>query len=153
MVVFFADSSTAQDNRIYRLEPKVLTSVPGGKIAVVAGKATSKPYRFFLDNLNMLIPVSVVLIPETPGERVDIAIGKDGRQAPDRADDTRKGPVNFRFRTQGEFQIAVTAVDKPTDYRLVIWVGEEVKPDFAPIVVKRSEFREPSRNPTDSPVP
>ena len=49
--------------------------------------------------------------------------------------------VLFKFRTHGEFQISVTA-DKPdTPYKMVVWVGPDIKPKSKPLFVPKSEFK------------
>jgi hypothetical protein len=48
--------------------------------------------------------------------------------------------VSFKIRTEGEFQISVDAAQDKTPYRLLVWVGDEVKPELVPVVVKASEY-------------
>lgn len=125
----------------YRLELKKLEQIEHGKATVVKGDAGTQPHRFVVDGVNMNMPIVVLARPLRPTDSVDVRLTKYGwdqvlRQA------TAKGePVALKFRTEGEFQISVTAA-KPTPYRLFVWVGDEAKPDMRPVFVKASEYKE-----------
>lgn len=125
----------------YKLQLRKVDGIPTGKAALVMGKVGDKAHRFYLDNLNMLVPVVVTLRPGTPGADANLRITKYGWNDPVREGRTKgTEQVSFRFRTQGEFQIAVTGAKPDTPYKLLVWAGDEVKPDFKPVVVTRSEY-------------
>lgn len=125
-----------------RLEPKPMEGLRSGKAVVVKGKAGPEGHRFVVEGVTALMPVTVLLRPVRPGEDVRVRISKYGWNQPLREERTDDGIATVKFRTEGEFQATVLA-DTPTEYRLLVWVGDEAKPPMRPIVVKASEFEGP----------
>lgn len=127
---------------IYRLDLLKRPDIPTGEAAFVAGNAGSVPHRFFVENLYMLKPVSVTVRAVNPGDDVKVKITKwkfadvlrEGSTAGDKQ-------VLIKFRTHGEFQVSITS-DKPnTPYKMVVWVGPDLKPKSKPVFVPKSEFK------------
>jgi len=127
---------------VYKLDLRTVPDIPTGQAALVAGEASSMPDRFFVENLYMLKPVSVTVRAVNPTDRVDVKLTKwkwddvlrEGTATSDEQ-------VQFKFRTQGEFQISVTS-DKPkTPYKMVVWVGPDITPQSKPLFVPKSEFK------------
>jgi hypothetical protein len=50
--------------------------------------------------------------------------------------------VNFKFRTQGQFQISITSPKPNTPYKMVVWVGNDLKPKLKPIFVPAAGFKD-----------
>ena len=125
---------------IIRLQPKPMEGLDRGKAVVVKGKAGPEAHRFLVDGLSFMNPVGVALRPVTKGERVELAVTKYAWDRPLRQGGTDADILRYGFRTEGEFQISVSAAEPGTEYRLMVWVGDETQPDFAPVVVKASEF-------------
>lgn len=136
----------------YRLELKKMKGVERGKTAVVKGEAGDKPHRFLVDGLNMNMPVTVLVRPVRAADAVDIKLTKYGWNQPLREGTAKGEPLALQFRTEGEFQIAVTAAKARTPYRLLVWAGDEVKPELRPVVVKASEFGATKSGSGGSPV-
>lgn len=131
---------------VYRLELRSVPDIPEGQAALVAGEAGPTPDRFFLDNLYMLRPVSVTVRAAERGGVVDTKITKSKwddvlREGTTGAD----SQVNFKFRTQGEFQISITSPTPGTPYKMVVWVGPDIIPEMKPVFVPESEFEDQSR--------
>ena len=135
-----APAPAATGPQIIRLQPKPMEGLDRGKAVVVKGKAGPDAHRFLVDGLSFMNPVGVALRPVEKGNRVELAITKYAWNSPLRQGDTDGDILRYGFRTEGEFQISVTAPEPGTEYRLMVWVGDETKPDFAPVVVKASEF-------------
>jgi hypothetical protein len=133
---------------VYKLDLRKVPDIPQGNAALVAGNAGSVPDRFFLDNLYMLQPVSVTVRAVNPGDEVNVKLTKDEwnkvlREGTTGADNQ----VNFRFRTQGEFQISVTSPKPETPYKMVVWVGPDIVPKPAkPVFAPTSQFEGGSKN-------
>lgn len=128
-------------NTTYKLNPRKVDGIPTGKAELVMGRAGETAHRFYLENLNMLVPVVVTLRPGSKDADASVAVTKYAWDQPLREGSTKGGKqVSFRFRTQGEFQISVTGAKPGTPYKLLVWVGDEVKPDFKPVVVSKSEY-------------
>lgn len=126
--------------KVIRLEPKKMAGVDQGKAVVVKGKAGATAHRFVVDKLTYQMPVAVVLRPVNQGDEVGLKVTKYAWNQPLRAGSTDGDLLRYAFRTEGEFQVAVDAKKAQTPYRLMIWVGDETKPEFAPVVIKASEF-------------
>ncbi len=125
---------------ITRLDPQPMAGIKTGRAVVVKGETGPDGHRFMLDGLTSLMPVTVLLRPVTRGEDVAMSLSKYAWNQPLRDGETDGDVLKFRIRTEAEFQITVTAPEPGTAYRLLVWVGDEVKPKMAPIVVKASEF-------------
>lgn len=135
----------AQDNKIpvYKLDLRKVPDIPEGDAALVKGEAGGIPDRFFLDNLYMLKPVSVTVRAVNPGDVVNVKLTKDKWDAVLREGTTGAEPqVNFKFRTQGEFQISITSPKPNTPYKMVVWVGKDIVPNTQPVFVPKSEFKD-----------
>ncbi len=125
----------------YRLEPKAVPDLPAGRASMVRGTASATPQRFYVEHMHMMVPVVVTLRPLDRSARLDLAVGKYPWEPPLRQGTVRDGEaVSFSFRTQGEFQVAVSSPQEGTPYKLLVWVGEEVKPQLAPVVVPASQY-------------
>jgi hypothetical protein len=134
----------AQDSKIpvYKLDLRKVPDIPDGDAALVKGDAGSIPDRFFLDNLYMLKPVSVTVRAVNPGGVVNVKITKDKWDQVLREGTTgAESQVNFKFRTQGEFQISITSPTPNTPYKMVVWVGKDIVPKAKPVFVPKSEFK------------
>jgi hypothetical protein len=130
---------------IYRLDLLKRPDIPTGEAAFVAGKAGSVPHRFFLENLYMLKPISVTVRAVNPGDVVTAKITKWKFDDVLREGDTADGKqVLFKFRTHGEFQISITAEKPDTPYKMVVWVGPDIKPKSKRLFVPKSEFKDTS---------
>lgn len=132
----------AQGPPTYRLEPKAMKEFSHGKAVLVKRTAGPMDERFILQKISSTMPVIVALKPTRAGEEVALRLTKYAWNQPLREGSTRDKPLLFKFRTEGEFQIAVSASREKTPYQLLVWVGDEIKPEFAPVVVKASEFEQ-----------
>ncbi len=146
VVAMFAAPALAQtpDNKIpvYKLDPTERPDIPEGKAALVSGNAGSVPDRFFVENLYMLKPVSVTVRAVNPGDVVNVKLTKEKWDNVLREGSTgSQNQVNFKFRTQGEFQISVTSPVPNTPYKMVVWVGPDIVPKAKPVFVPESQFK------------
>lgn len=123
-----------------RLEPKRQPGIDRGKAVVVKGEAGKVPQRFLLDGITYMMPVAVALRPVEAGQEVSMNVTKYAWNQPLRQGSSDGDVLRYLFRTEGEFQVSVTSEREGTPYRLLVWVGDETKPDLAPVVVRASEF-------------
>jgi hypothetical protein len=138
-------SAQTPDNKIpvYKLDLRKVPDIPRGDAALVKGEAGSTPDRFFLENLYMLKPVSVTVRAVNPGGVINVKLTKDKWDQVLREGTTgEESQVNFKFRTQGEFQISVTSPTPNTPYKMVVWVGPDVLPKAKPVFVPKSQFKD-----------
>jgi|KBSSwiStaDraftv2_1062776.scaffolds.fasta_scaffold267052_2 hypothetical protein len=137
-------SAQTPDNKIpvYKLDLRKVPDIPDGDAALVKGDAGSIPDRFFVENLYMLKPVSVTVRAVNPGGVVNVKITKEKWTTVLREGTTGSdAQVNFKFRTQGEFQISITSPNAGTPYKMVVWVGKDIVPKAKPVFVPKSQFQ------------
>lgn len=127
--------------KVIRLEPKKMEGLDEGKAVVVKGGAGPQAHRFGVDKITYQMPVVVALRPVNKGDQVALKLTKYAWNQPLREGETNGDVLRYAFRTEGEFQISVSATKPDTPYRLLVWVGDEVKPTLRPVVVKASEFQ------------
>jgi hypothetical protein len=143
----FAAAAVAQSPNeqipVYRLDLRKVEDIPTGDAALVAGEAGSRPDRFYLDGLYMLKPVSVTVRAVNPGDVVNVKLTKEKWESVLREGATgADNQVNFRFRTQGQFQISITSPKPNTPYKMVVWVGPDIKLPSKPIFVPQAGFED-----------
>lgn len=135
--------ATAQDDakpKPIRLEPKEMAGVDRGRAVVVKGEIGRDPQRFLLEGISYMHPVAVALRPVNKGDQLSMSITKYAWDRPLRQGETDGEILRYVFRTEGEFQVTVSGGADATPYRLLVWVGDEVRPEMAPVVVKASEY-------------
>jgi hypothetical protein len=127
---------------VYKLDLRKVPDIPEGVAALVAGNAGSAPDRFYVDNLYMLKPVSVTVRAADPGGVVNVKLTKEKWDNVLREGTTgAESQVNFKFRTQGEFQISITSPQPNTPYKMVVWVGPDIVPKTKAVFVPESQFK------------
>lgn len=127
--------------KTYKLELKQMKGIEHGKAAVVKGEVGKQPHRFYVEGLNAYMPVAVLARPVRANDKVTVRLTKHSWDHPLREGTADGEPVALKLRTEGEFQIQVTAPKENTPYRLLVWAGDEVKPELRPVIVKASEFQ------------
>jgi hypothetical protein len=143
-LISIAAPAQTPDNKIpvYKLDLRKVPDIPQGDAALVKGEAGSIPDRFFVENLYMLKPVSVSVRAVNPGGVVNVKLTKDKWTTVLREGTTGSdAQVNFKFRTQGEFQISITSPNPNTPYKMVVWVGKDIVPIAKPVFVPKSQFK------------
>jgi hypothetical protein len=125
-----APGARAEDAPAFKLELKPADGLPNGKVATLQGTANPAGDKFFVEAIGVLQPVVVTLVAKQKGDVIKLVLAKQrwdedlrhGETGPD-------GMLTMKLRTQGELRMIVSGEgDKP--YNLIVWVGDEVKPDF-----------------------
>lgn len=131
-----APSAGAEEERpAFKLELKPAPKLPSGKVVTIQGTGTPEGDRFFVEAVGVLQPVVVTLIAQKKGDALKLVLAKQRWDESLRtADVGPEGQVTLKLRTQGELRIIVTAQGEPKPYWLVVWVGDEVKPELAPVL-------------------
>ena len=143
-LVVGASTARAEDAPAYKLNLKPAEGLPNGRVATLEGTANPAGDKFFVEAVGVLQPVVVTLVAKNKGDAIKLVLGKQrwdedlrhGTTGPD-------GMVTFKLRTQGEVRMTVSGEgDKP--YNLIVWVGDEVKPDFAaaPVITPMKDHKE-----------
>ena len=150
-----AQPARAEDIPAYKLQMQTDPKLPGGKIRIIEGEAGPGPDRFFLEGLGVLSPVAVTIIAKHKGDEIQVAFGQD------RWDETiqkastsaAKNEVTTKLRTQGDLKISVTASAEGKPYWLIVWVGDEVKAELAPVTVPMTKYKKEHPDAGKAPAP
>jgi LPXTG-motif cell wall-anchored protein len=129
----------------YKLELEKYPEFERGKAVLVEGKASKEPEWFFVENLSVMQPVSVTVLTKDSSHDVKVQLGKRRWDSDFSREDSTKGKRAklIKLRTQGELRIVVSSKDgEPRPYQLIVWAGDEVKPQNVPkIVVAKKDFK------------
>lgn len=130
---------------IYDIELQPDARIHGGKSAFLQGTATPYGHQFQVQGTELDQPIAVGLYTRDPSHPLKLRVVKDSFKEPVREEQTgADGRLDLHFRTYDGFKLWVAA-EQPTDYQLVVWVGDEI-PAAAPpppAVVPASEYVEP----------
>lgn len=140
-VVLPALANAADEGPAFKLELKPAKDLPNGKVATIQGTGHPEGDKFFVEAVGVLQPVVVTLIAQHKGDVVKIRLGKQRWDESLRTAETgAEGQVTMKLRTQGELRMTVTA-DGEKPYWLVVWAGDEVKPDFTPAISPMKSYK------------
>jgi hypothetical protein len=140
LLLCLAWNGAAAQDQVYRLEPRKVSDIAEGKAVLIDGKAGPKAHRFLLDGLTVYTPVLVTLRPVRRGDDIRLKLGKTSWEDIQREGSTQDGQASFKLRTEGEFLISVDAAKADLPYKLLVWVGDEVKVAPPPAVVPKSQL-------------
>lgn len=104
-----------------------------GRSAVYRGVADEQGVAFVIPALTINTAAALVLQAGETGAPMRLQLKNDFSEDWDRSLDTgREGALLTRFRTEGPAVALVSSVaGGPQPYRLVVWVGSEIKPHTA----------------------
>lgn len=89
-----------------------------------------------MEHLSIIQPVVVAVITRSPDDDVRLQLSKYRFDTADKSASTKgSGKAAITLRTQGEVKIVVTGQDA-AKYQLMVWAGDELKPDPPSIVLK-----------------
>ena len=136
-------------------KPLALKKVDGltnGRHAYVDSKTARDWQRFYASNLLVTQPVIITLKSDDPANDIQLKVTKTQWSKAEREVSTgTKGRVQVRFRTQGEFGLAVSGADAGKPYRMTVWIGDEVKRPMASVVVPKSRWKGTAAIPAEPP--
>lgn len=105
--------------------PKLFKS---GKAGFYKGQADEEGIKFFIPGTNIMTPVMIGLESSDPAAKLTLQVKNDYSTDWDRTVVTDStGAVTTRFRTEGPAVAWVRSDGGRKPYRLVVWVGPEVK--------------------------
>lgn len=133
-------AQTREKRKAYNLELKAIPELKNGKIVAVEGTADPTGDRFMLKNLFILQPVAVTVLAKNKNDDIRIQLAKDRWDERVQEGSTKGvGSRTFKFRTQGDLRITVRSPQGRSPYHLVVWAGNEVKPEM------KSAFKTPAK--------
>ncbi len=137
-----ATPATSKSPPARALALKKLDGLTNGKLAYVVTRTTRDEQRFYSSNLLVTQPVIVTLKADDPADDIRLRVTKTQWSKAERAVSTGSaGRVQVKFRTQGEFGLAVSGDGAGKPYRMTVWVGDEVKRPLSAVVVPRSTWK------------
>lgn len=129
-------SAQSSSPKSYRLQLTAHKQISPGKAALVQGTASSAGDRFFVEHLSIIQPVMVTLITQDPNDDVKLQLSKYRFDVGDKTASTKgSGRASIKLRTQGEMKIVVSGAEAKK-YQLVVWAGDELKPEPPTVVLK-----------------
>ncbi len=139
-----AQDKASEDPPMIRIEVEPDARMPGGKSAFLQGETEGADQWFIVEDTDVMQPISVGVYTRDPKDEVRLRIVKDNWDKPEREANTGgSGKAEVYFRTFDNFKIGVDA-ETPTEYQLVVWVGDEVQMTPPAIAVPASDYVEPS---------
>jgi hypothetical protein len=143
VVAYGQESAGASEGpQMWGVELEPTTDFPDGKAKYLQGEADSVGQRFKLEGTELDQPILVSVLTRDPADKVRVRIVKDDWDKPERDQSTAGATrLDFAFRTFDGFKVWVTA-DKPTEYQLIVWVGDPVDEPLPAVAVPASTFVE-----------
>ncbi|WP_449447971.1 hypothetical protein [Thermomonas brevis] len=129
---------------IYDIDLQPDARIRGGKSAFLQGTATPYGHQFQVQGTELDQPIAVGLYTKDPSHPLRLRVVKDSFMTPERELTTdARGRTDLHFRTYDGFKLWVAA-EQPTDYQLVVWVGDDLPPAATPAaVVPASDYVAP----------
>lgn len=125
---------------LFGLELTPKDDFPNGNATYLEANADAQGQRYSLTGTELDQPILVSVLTRNASDKVRVRIVKDDWDAPDRDVSTAGGKrLDMGFRTFDGFKLWVTA-DKPTDYQLIVWVGDAMEIALPPIAQPASTF-------------
>lgn len=143
--VAWADEPKEKERPDTQLEFKTGYDLPNGKVATYKGVATAAPGdHYFTENLLVLQPIVVTVVAQNKGDKLHLTLAKmrwDDKQM--EGSTGKDGKVILKTRTQGDLRVIVTAEGggDPKPYYLMVWVGDEIKPQLKPVVTSMKNYK------------
>lgn len=139
-----AAPATAQDDdqvrTVYDIELKQDPRIATGRSAFLKGTATPYGHQFQVEGTALDEPISVGLYAADPSRPLRMRVVKDSFGEPVREVQTdADGRAEVNFRTYDGFKLWVSAPE-PTDYQLVVWVGDEIVETPPAAAIPASEY-------------
>lgn len=121
----------------YRLELREIPDIEHGTAVILQGETGTKGDRYFVEQLQITQPVTVVLMAADPARPLMLNLSKYRYDQSDRLADTGpEGAVSFNVRTQGELKIRVEPEGddeaEAVPYYLIVWAGDDLQPADLP---------------------
>ncbi len=138
----------------YKLEPRAIPQIENGQVAMLEGSTDAEGDRYFVENLNIRQPVSVTLLTQNPDHDLRLILSKYNYDETEKEGSTRgKQRLTLETRTQGEMKIQVKSPEAERNYQLLLWVGDEVLPNMAPVIVSMEDYETGSSSDNASAFP
>ncbi|MEO8160736.1 MAG: hypothetical protein ABI588_04895 [Arenimonas sp.] len=140
LLVGAAQAQDAPERTIFDIQLKEDARLAGGKSAFLEGQTNPYGQQFQVLGTQLQQPIAVGLYTPDPSRPLKLRITKGSFDEPLRELETgADGRIDLKFRTYDGFKLWVTATE-PSDYQLVVWVGNEMAVHPPRVVIPASEY-------------
>ncbi len=99
-----------------------------GKINITEVTQNKDTSYYFVKGLSMYSPVYFGLTTKAEAGNIKVSLCKDNwHKAEQNGETGEKGHWQANFKTEGDFGIMVIANNKPADYSIIVWTGNEAR--------------------------
>jgi len=131
----------------YKLEPRAISDLEYGQVVMLEGTADAEGDRYYLEDLNIRQPVSVTLLTQSAEHDLRLILSKYQYDETEKEGFTKgKVRLTLETRTQGEMKIQVKSPEASRTYQLLVWIGDEVLPKMAPVIISMQDYEMDSQN-------
>ncbi|MBL0147057.1 MAG: hypothetical protein IPP48_16420 [Chitinophagaceae bacterium] len=107
---------------------KAKDSIWNGKINITTVAQKEDTLYYFVKGLSIYQPIYISIASQNPKHKYEIKLCKDNWKSADRtAKLDAKGNWGMQFKTEGSFGLMVVCKEPLTNYKLLVWVGKELK--------------------------
>ena len=126
---FTLDSMKVTELKLVKYTPK--DEKGKGRINLTQVTQVKDTMYFFVNGLSMYSPTYVGITAREKDKKIKVQLHKWNWKDILRSGSTDdKGHWEDKFKTETDFGIMVICKDKPVDYALTVWTGEEAKPEL-----------------------
>lgn len=130
----------APEREIFGIELHEDARLAGGKSAFLQGQTNPYGQQFSVPGTQLQQPIAVGLYTPDPAHPLKLRLTKGSFDEPIREVETdADGRIDLKFRTYDGFKLWVSAA-RPSDYQLVVWVGDEIALHPPAAVIPETEY-------------
>ncbi len=105
----------------------------GGRLAVVQGTADAEGRRYYAVNIRVMSPTVIAVFADDPARPIEVSLHRSVWNRPE-ASGTTDAEGNYEFTGRLESTVGIwLKAEQPSDYHLMLWVGEPVPVEVPPI--------------------
>lgn len=128
------------EREIFPIELQEDSRLEGGKSAFLQGQTNAYGQQFSVAGTQLQQPIAVGVYTADPSRPLKLRVTKGSFDEPIRELETdAQGRIDLKFRTYDGFKLWVSA-EQPSDYQLVVWVGNEIALHPPAAVIPETEY-------------
>ncbi len=117
----------------------------GGRSGIFTGTTDETGQRYYVMKIDVMSPVSINVLADDPAKPVDVSLHRTVWDRPDEQSRTdAQGNYAFTGRIDDFVGIWLKA-EEPSDYHLLVWVGDPVPVEVPPVIYNAGKPVEPAK--------